>query len=344
MIRMFQLLASNTAVVFSGLYLFSVLSMERYGFLSFRPATFPGVLYSNGVTASATMFLCVLALRLLAWPSGNRGRLAYATLWRGVSVLGVFTVILGLWLGRIAYFEATVRLTEGQDFRGTEEEYVQESIRKGTSASFPELSFLLRTITARFSPDGNRLETLRAETQWYSNQGEGEGEKMELGNLPSLHSRVWLNVEGFGYSPYYRLEDEDGSILDEAFVALALFPPGSEDYFRLLLPHTFYIRYEPSGVLAAVGTSEEDEAARGAVYHLRIARNKDIVFNGSAVPGQKVLFENGSITLEFPRKWVSIRVVRDPGLLLMIVGCGLGLCGLVMGRGVARSVLKGEEK
>ncbi len=343
MSRIFQLWASNTAVVFSGLYLLCVLGMERYGFLSFRPAIFPEVIHSKGVAVSATVFLSVLMVRLLVWPSGKGARLAHETLWRGVSVVGVFVVIVGLWLGRVAYFEGTVRLTEGQDFRGTEEEYMQGSLRKGTSASVPEMGFLLRTITAGFSSDGNHLDTLSAETQWPSRQAEGEGKKVKLGRLPSLHGRVWLHVESLGYSPYYRLEDEEGRVLDEAFVALALFPPGSEDYFRLLLPHTFYLRFNPSGDLVPEETAEE-EAASGAVYHLRIARNKDIVFNGTAVPGEKVVFENGSITLEPPRKWVSIRVVRDPGLLLMIAGLGLGLLGFVMGRGSTPITLKGGEQ
>jgi hypothetical protein len=128
-----------------------------------------------------------------------------------------------------------------------------------------------------------------------------------------------MNVKGFGYSLRYAMKKE-GRVLDSNFISLRLFPSGSEDYFRLLGPHTFSVRhysgYRENGVERPL--------------KLKIARNKDIIFTGYTALNEDVRFEDAAISFEEMRKWVEVSITRNWGELTAWAGLALACISAAM--------------
>ena len=124
-----------------------------------------------------------------------------------------------------------------------------------------------------------------------------------------------LKLKGFGYSPRYELKSKTGDVLDTSFVYMRLFPPGSEGFFRLLSPLTYYLRYYPEG----------KDSIKEPLLRLRIVRNKDVVLNRDVKISEDVDFENSRISFEEVRMWTKLSVKRDWGEMVMISGLAFGL-------------------
>ncbi|MEF9427487.1 MAG: hypothetical protein L0956_10115, partial [Candidatus Mariimomonas ferrooxydans] len=128
--------------------------------------------------------------------------------------------------------------------------------------------------------------------------------------LPRLIGGVWFQLKDFGYSPRYALKAKDGRVLGSSFMYMRLFPPGSEDYFRLLSPLTYYLRYYPEG--------RHDRTE--PLFRLRVVRNKDIVYNGDISVSEEASFENSRLSVEEVRMWTRLSIKRDWGELLLFIG------------------------
>jgi hypothetical protein len=49
-------------------------------------------------------------------------------------------------------------------------------------------------------------------------------------------------------------------------------------------------------------------------------RNKDIVFDENVKLSEDALFENSSISFDEVRRWSILRITRDPGVMISVLG------------------------
>jgi hypothetical protein len=104
---------------------------------------------------------------------------------------------------------------------------------------------------------------------------------------------------------------------DEAFVALEIFPPGKEDYFRLVFsPHTYYIRYLPQ--------------KKEKPIKLRIARNKDLIYDNYIGFHEPVKFEKATLTFTEARKWTRLIIINDQGIYVSLFSVLFFVVGLLL--------------
>ena len=130
-------------------------------------------------------------------------------------------------------------------------------------------------------------------------------------DLPAPAASVRREI---GYSLRYALKGKGGTVLDTGWAALKLYPPGREDFFRLITPHAFNVRYLP-------------DATDGRVLAVRISRNKDLLFSDRVKLGEDVPFDNGLISFADVRMWGRIHLAVDrgepvttAGLVLLFIG------------------------
>lgn len=321
--RVAQLLQSRLLPLAVAGYLVVYFLLEVTGLFALRSESPVWIVYSNAFLAGACVAAFLLAFRLFQPLRGG----PWARQMIRLGLVLILVGIGGLFWGRLGRFEGRIFLTEGQIFSGLAEEYAAGSLRAGELASPPRIETTVVKVIPEFSKDGADLASLTATAQFvFPERSEITG-PVTLSKAPVFLRGNWIWLSSFGYSPYYRLIGEDGKMLDESFVYLRLFPPGSEDYFRLLMPHTFYLRYEPPSDAAETGESAPSDSGE---YHLRIARNKAILVDTDVKPGESVAFDNASITFEPPRRWVEVVLVRDYGAILAVLTLlpGIAILGL----------------
>jgi hypothetical protein len=237
------------------------------------------------------------------------------------SVVTALLLIAGLWLSYLTRFSVVVVLTEGQTFYSGHRQSEPESVYTGRFATVPDLGVKLEKLNPEFSIDGKDLRGLRGKVVTYSKQAQSTSEHELTSGFPAMVSGTWMKLGDFGYSPRYALKSKEGRVLDSSFIYMRLFPPGSEDSFRLLSPLTYYVRYYPA----------EKDGGSDPVVRLRIVRNKDIVFNDTVQLSEDISFENSRIAIEEVRMWTKLTIVRDWGLVLALIGIITGVPALMAG-------------
>lgn len=226
---------------------------------------------------------------------------------------GICLIPLGLWISHYTCFSGDLVVTEGQGFEGRIHEYHPGSIQRGRFARLPQVALRLEKLHAPPS-GGTRGEVFLLD------RPSGAWQKLSVGGvIPSYSRGRMLRISEVGYSLRYALKGKDGSPLDTGWAALKLYPPGREDFFRLITPHAFNVRYLPT-------------AADGRVLAVRISRNKDLLFSDRVRLNKEVPFDNGLISFDDVRMWARINLVVDrgapvmaAGLLFLLVGWGMGL-------------------
>jgi hypothetical protein len=236
-------------------------------------------------------------------------------------VLAVVLFVSGLWVSHLTRFSAEVVLTEGQSFHTQQGDYDPGSVYMGRFARVPDTGIKLENLQPSFSDNGKRVVRLEGSVQMIDMK-DGETEDYVLRDgLPKLIKGTFMKLKDFGYSPRYALKSKEGRVLDSSFIYMRLFPPGSEDSFRLLSPLTYHVRYYPA----------EKDGGSDPVFRLRIVRNKDIVFNDTVQLAEDISFENSRIAIEEVRMWTKLTIVRDWGGLIAFTGLALGVPGFAAG-------------
>jgi len=278
-------------------------AVEKWGLFSERSATSLEILYSYPFLA------CSLLLAVTALVSAVTGpRKRQKLMWLGTASL--LLIVSGLWASYLTRFSAEAVITEGQGLRSGRIDYLPDSLYKGSLAKEPNLIIRLDRLHPEFSEDGT-LSSLRGSFRCFA-AGGGSLESCSISDssYEYVGGGVRLKLGDFGYSPRYELRSNEGQVLDSSFVYLRLYPPGNEDYFRLLEPTTYYLRYYPRGI----------EGREGPVFKLRIARNKDIVADKYVALGEPIAFDNGMITFKEIRPWSTILIKRDLGEPIALAG------------------------
>jgi hypothetical protein len=238
-----------------------------------------------------------------------------------IYVTAVMLLIAGLWLSYFTRFSGEAVVTEGQTFYSGHRDYVPETMYRGLFAQVPDIGLKLDELIPEISRDQKDLKGLKGTFSLFSANSDGKRDVVISSGLPSFLDGAFFRIRDMGYSPRYVLKSDKGRILDSSFVFMKLFPPGSEDNFRLLSPLTYYIRYYPDG------TENLDESHLA----LRIVRNKDIVFNDTVRLSEDAVFEKNRISFDEVRTWTRLSIKRDWGEVVALAGLLLGLLNITMG-------------
>lgn len=304
--------SSHVPALMAALYTLSFIAIERLGIFSAQAPPLRGILMYWLVLVSS---LAILVL-LLVFAVVNR------SLMDRVHWLGMFSVVLivvGIWTSRFADFTIDVVLTEGQVYE-TDDHRSVGLLYAGLFSPVPKFRLMLDNVTLdageREAADKTRA---RGRLRLLMPGGTPPRSITLSQGLPQVHQGMLLNVKSFGYSLRYAMK-KAGRVLDSNFISMRLFPFGNEDYFRLLGPHTFYVRYYPG----------HQEVGAERPLKVKIARNKDIIFNGYAALNGDVQFEDAAISFEEMRKWVEVSISRRWGELIAWAGLALACISAAM--------------
>jgi hypothetical protein len=300
MFRFIYISMASFALAFATLVLSGIFS-------AIRPET---VFVINSVPLYICSFILLLTVMAdVILRRGGRPFLRWATL------LSLALLTAGYWVGGLMSFSLEAVITEGQSVHLTNANGDFRPLYVGKYAKVPQMTLLLRELRPWLSSDHKKIESLEGS---FSLSGSSIGKvdiEMDIHNGYAAEG-FRLSMEGFGYSPRYILRDREGSVLDSSFTFLRLFPPGTEDSFRLLSPLTYYLSYYSPGE----GTP---------YFRVRIARNKDMVFNGDVPLGRAFHYENASMELPEVREWTRLKVKRNPGGMFLEAGMFVFLLGIL---------------
>jgi hypothetical protein len=289
---------------------------ERTGLFGVGPLSSLDVLYSMPILSASVLFLIVTLISAV-----KHFRNIKTTGW--LLVITVILIISGLWLSYLTRFSGEVVLTEGQMFYSGHNDYIPETFYRGRFSTTPDTGMKLEKIQTSISDDNSHMKGLEGKFQLIGKDSAESRNITVTDGVPTMISGTFFKIRDFGYSIRYALKSAEGRLLDSSFIYMKLFPPGSEDSFRLLSPLTYYVRYYP----------EDADNDNSPLVGLRIVRNKDIVYNGKVKLSEDVSFENSRISIEEVRMWTKLYIVRDWGVIPAFCGLILGLIALVI-RGI----------
>ena len=300
-------------MIFTAVFGVTYVIVERAGLFSGQPASCMHILYSRPILVASFVMLCCIFSQVIL----HRKVLRFYH-WAGA--VSVLLIVSGLWLGSFTRFSADVVLTEGQDFYSGHGNFVPGSLYRGRFAALPDIALKMEEITPSFSDSGMDIKRLEGRVKLFMKENKGPSGLVLTDGVPRMVMGAMLKLKDFGYSPRYELKSKTGEVLDSSFVYMRLFPPGSEGFFRLLSPLTYYLRYYPEG----------KDGSKDPFIRLRIVRNKDIVLNRDVKISEDAVFENSRISFEEVRMWTILSVKRDWGEFLMVGGLAIGLIYLTM--------------
>lgn len=130
-------------------------------------------------------------------------------------------------------------------------------------------------------------------------------------------------------APLFIVDSAKGGNVDAAYVKLGISPHGS-DYFQVgILPHRFYVsdsRHAPSA-----GKEESGAATPSHKMHLRIVRDKLIIFDKDVAMGEAVYFDGHYITYQGGAPWVDVAVEKQQSHYFLVSGAVFLLAGWAVG-------------
>lgn len=234
---------------------------------------------------------------------------------------GFLLLLAGAATNALYRFEGSAIIAEGDAFRGAKEEY--RRIAESAAAALPKVDFDVEKISAEFWQ--GRLFFTGLEAQLLHRGGR------DIARLSSA-ARVGdadITISGFGYVPLVVLKDRTGEIVTRAYVKLNIFPPGSEDYFRVPeYPHKIFVSFYPDHAEVDGKIVNKSMNPVNPVYFLRILRGRLPVFTGAVKPGAWADFDGMSISFPSFVQSGNFHIVRNPGhpfIWTAFIVMGLGL-------------------
>jgi hypothetical protein len=291
---------------------------QKSGLFGTRSATFTEIFFSPPFLVAAT----ALGFCFVTFSAASRGTLGR----KGWLVpLAAILVVLGLWTSFLTRIDLELVVTEDQSVVITADNARTFGGYAGRFARFPDLYIKLLTLTPEYSADREKVRKLAAEYVLLTQDGKPpQSMKRASYAFPVFKDGFLVSFKEHGYSPRYVLKGAKGEHLDSAFVYLKIDAPGTEDYFRLMSPHTYYLRYYPAGA----GGSKEPG------FNLRVSRNKDLVLDREVKLNEEVLFDGENISFPEVKQWTKFRIVRDYGQMIGFFGLAcLGAWGVLGGIG-----------
>ncbi len=281
----------------------SFFTIEKIGFFSNSPLSNLEILYSVPVLSASIILLIIAIISFIS-------NLKRSGIKEWIKIMSVLLIVSGLWLSYLTRFSGEVVLTEGQTFYSGHNDFIPETLYRGRFATIPDIALKLDKVIPSLSSDGQKIKSLKGKFELIGEENKSPEEFIITDGLPRLIDGSLFRIKDFGYSPRFTLKSKDGEILDSSFMYMKLFPPGSEDYFRLLSPLTYYVRYYP----------ESNDGGTEPLLGLRIVRNKDIVFDENVKLAEDAVFENSRISFDEVRHWSKLRITHDRGAVLYMPG------------------------
>lgn len=241
-----------------------------------------------------------------------------------VSHWGMVITLLGVVVSLNTHFIGEALLPEGAKFWGTAADYTSYDPPTGFRQHAPKVSFRVGKVEAEFW-DGKLLFT-RLEADLTS-PADGKGEPFPVRINEPLFSSLYttsVRLTGYGFAPFYVLRNPEGKELESSHVNLAIFPPGNEDSFRVqMIPHRFYVQLYPDYRQREGKPGTASMNLKNPVFHLKVASNKVVTFDGLLLPYQRADVEGYSLAFEGMKRWITVRVTRDAGYPVIFAGCCL---------------------
>ncbi|TAN44952.1 MAG: hypothetical protein EPN22_04805 [Nitrospirae bacterium] len=321
-VKMRELLQSALLTKLTLLFIVSYLFWGVSGIFGGFSEGFFRLLHKSPAVISMLVLLANLSARLAAGLKA-RGKDAASGSGSGPGLsgfvhAGLILFILGAFVSGLTRFEGTVVAAEGQTLDGDEAGFLPGTLYKRPLASNPLSQFAMLEVDPRYKPNRTAAWFVKAKAKLA-----GSGDIVLINSVFPVFAKgaTLFSIKDFGFAPMYRLSHPDGRVFDEAFLLFKLFPPGNEDYFRLVTtPETFYLRYFPEAPLA------QDRIAsgkRGPLYKLRVTKNLAVIFNGYLSYDEPADLRAFKISFSEPRRWAKLHIVRDYGLFLMAPGAFL---------------------
>jgi cytochrome c biogenesis protein ResB len=258
-------------------------------------------------------------------------------------------IILGVFVSLGASFYGMAVVTEGQSFSAQEDNYSSPSqgqLEKLRNR-IPNFSFKLERINPVFWENKLLFTDLSAEVAYPAETQEHYSE-IKL-NSPLFVNGTFLELAGFGYSPYFILKNKDGKTIGESYVNLSIFPSGAEDYFQVPgLPYEIHVILWSDHVVEDGKPNSKSYNLINPLYTVYVLKdknpgqipsesappqgspeNKQLVTKGDFKPGQEIRFDGYTLTLPDIRYYGQFRVIYDPGLIFVFGGfmmMVLGIC------------------
>jgi len=219
-------------------------------------------------------------------------------------------------LSALTRFEGNAWVIEGHRFGGAREEYVQVEPEEAFARRAPVLDFMVESIDATFWGDRLFFTDLRAVFTT------SEGAHLATLPAPARLGGARISIRGFNYTPSFELRAPDGRVVERGDLNLRLFPPGSEDSFRVPgLPHRFWMRLHPARQGYDLGDPR---------LHLAVTRGRRLVAQGWLRPGEPLIFEGYQVSFPVVHRAGDILVHRDASYPLLWIALVLALAGMLV--------------
>lgn len=230
-------------------------------------------------------------------------------------------LLVGAVLNVYYRFEGTAVIAEGRPFSGGKAEY--RTIAGASAAALPEVDFDVEKISADLW-DGKLFFT-RLEAQLLHRGGR------TIARLSSAAQvgNAAVTIAGYGYVPKYELKNKAGQIVDQAYVMLNIFSPGSEDNFQVRgYPHKIFVSFYPDYAEVNGKIVNQSMNPVNPAYSLRILRGRLPVYTGVVKPGEWAEYDGLSISFPSYVKSADFQIVRNPGhpfIWIAFIMMGVGL-------------------
>lgn len=138
-----------------------------------------------------------------------------------------------------------------------------------------------------------------------------------------------ITIQGISYAPKYVLRSLNGGMADVGYVNLANFVPGSVDHFSIPgFPYKIYVSLYPDHEIreGKIGTGSMNLSNPG--YVIKVVRGKTLVYSGVLSLKDEAFFDGFGLSFPEIKYNGTFRVVRDPGMRLIVVAfilMGVGL-------------------
>jgi cytochrome c biogenesis protein ResB len=236
--------------------------------------------------------------------------------------LGLLIVFIAGVISSLTRFNAELLLTEGFPVMLREESFVK--IYKNNSIlSIPPSIIELK----KFIP----LYEKGIYAKDFSAKISIDGVERELRvNRPIDIGGFQLSLHRFGFSPYFRITENNGKELLNANINLVVIG-GKEDSFTI--PDTFYVIYTkffPDFFSKNGRVGSRGIVPKNPVFFLRIFYDNKELGRGMVKLGSTITIDELNISFKDLNYWVDLIVSKDYGVWLFSIGLAIGIFGLIM--------------
>jgi len=268
----------------------------------------------------------------LRWIEPGESAVLYRNRWSPAGTLLFHAALLLLplaWaVSRTTRFQGEAWILEGHSFGGTRQEYTRVEPAEEFPARSPRLAFNVEAVEAVFWGDRLFFTDLRALIALP--HGEIAEARWITLPQPARIDGARVSIRGFNYSPGFELLAPDGALREAGDLQLRLFPPGTEDSFRLPgLPHRVWVRLYPDSEGPGSRPLNHGFDLRNPLFHVAVTSGKRLVNHGFLRLGEAIPFDRFRLIFTGIRRGGDLLVHRDRGYPVLWIALVAALAGTV---------------